>query len=828
MTPARGIRADVSQGWRRTIRMTRVIIALLAALSALLGTEPGGVIAASTEVSADTDGRTHWSFSPRARPPVPAVRRLRWVRNPIDAFIAQQQESRGLTPQPEARRETLYRRLYFDLLGVPPSLEDLARLEADRSPGWYERAVERLLEDSRYGERWGRHWMDIWRYSDWWGLGDQLRNSQKHIWHWRDWIVESVNNDLPYDEMIREMLAADELYPEDLKKLRATGFLARDYFLFNRHQWMEEVVEHVGKGFLGLTFNCAKCHDHKYDPILQTDFYRMRAFFEPYHVRLDAVPGEQDLARDGIPRVYDGLLETPTYRFVRGNENNPDKSTLIVPAVPDFLGLRMSEVQSIELPRSAWQPERRPWALESYRSNARRSADKAASKLAQARARITLGATNQQERAELAAIEAASRLANADLESVERRIEAMRAAWARTDAGPACSDCERKERDASRVAAQAERQAAVAKAAHAVCEIELTQTRAAADKKDGIGKELKSALEALEKAKAAAAAPPSPKDSYVKLTGAQWTPTRFLSSTADDPVVAFPPRSSGRRKALAEWIADARNPLTARVAANHVWARHMGVPLVPTVFEFGRKGTPPTHPELLDWLACELVDSGWSMKHLQRLIVTSSVYRMSSSTLGAEADMAKDPDNRWWWRRSPIRLEAQSVRDALLAHAGELDLTMGGPPIPQNQQADSKRRSLYFFHSNNDQNLFLSLFDNASVKECYRRNESIVPQQALALTNSRLVQDSSIAIAKRLAAEGRVGASRTSDAAFLRQAFSVLLGMNPSPAELAASDNALQAWRASEKDPAGQDAPTAARARLVWALINHNDFLTLR
>ena len=241
----------------------------------------------------------------------------------------------------------MLRRLSLDLIGLPPTAEEIAAFRSRRQRrDWYERAVERLLDDPRHGERWARHWMDIWRYSDWWGLGDQLRNSQKHIWHWRDWIVESLNADTPYDEMVRQMLAADELRPGELTALRATGYLARNYFLFNRNQWMDETVEHVAKGFLGLTINCAKCHDHKYDPITQVDYYRMRAIFEPYHVRVDMVPGEADLTRDGIPRAFDGLLDVPTYRFIRGQENRPDKSSPVGPAIPTVPRVRADEDQS--------------------------------------------------------------------------------------------------------------------------------------------------------------------------------------------------------------------------------------------------------------------------------------------------------------------------------------------------------------------------------------------------------------------------------------------------------------------------------------------------
>src|SRR4051812_3297671 len=319
----------------------------------------------------ESDPRDHWAFRPVVRPPVPKVANAKWVRNPIDAFIAKQHEQFGLMPQADAPPELLMRRLSLDLIGLPPTEEDLAKLKADGEDDWYEPFAKRLIDDPRHGERWARHWMDIWRYSDWWGLGDQLRNSQQHIWHWRDWIVESLNANTPYDEMVRLMLAADELHPRDQFKLRATGFLARNYFIYNRNQWMDETVEHVSKAFLGLTLNCAKCHDHKFDPITQVDYYRMRAIFEPYHVRLDNLPGEPDLTRDGIPRVYDGLPNEPTYLFQRGQENSPDKTKVIAPGVPELLGRKGFAIRPVSLPKAASQPERQSWVIETYLSAAK-------------------------------------------------------------------------------------------------------------------------------------------------------------------------------------------------------------------------------------------------------------------------------------------------------------------------------------------------------------------------------------------------------------------------------------------------------------------------
>ena len=351
----------------------------------------------------------------------------------------------------------------------------------------------------------------------------------------------------------------------------------------------------------------------------------------------------------------------------------------------------------------------------------------------------------------------------------------------------------------------------------AVASWPLELLKSAADKRPAAEKKLQSARDAVEKAQASAEAEIGANDNYSPFVGAKWTPTRFLFSARDDPAVKFVSHSTGRRTALANWITDRRNPLTARVAVNHIWTRHMGQPLVSTVFDFGRKGARPTNPELLDWLAAELMDSGWSMKHLHRLIVNSSAYRMSSSLADSGASRSADPENRYWWRRVPIRLESQLVRDSLLAHAGTLEETIGGPAVPQASQAASMRRSLYFFHSNNERNLFLTTFDEALVTECYRREQSIVPQQALALTNSRLVLDAVPQIAQRLSEQA------ADDVEFVRLAFATLLGIRASDEELAASQASLIAW---QQQPGGS--ARSARRHLVWALINHNDFVTLR
>jgi mono/diheme cytochrome c family protein len=678
----------------------------------------------------EPDPRDHWAFRPVVRPAVP-----KGVGNPVDEFVAVEWHRHDLKPVAAAEKRVLLRRVYLDLIGLPPTAADYEAFVNDTRPDAYEKIVDRLLASPQYGERWGRHFLDIWRYSDWWGLGAELRNSQRHIWHWRDWVVESFNSGLGYDEMIRQMLAADELYPTDPQKLRATGYLARPYFLFNRTTWLDEVIEHTGKGFLGLTLNCGKCHDHKYDPFKQTDYYAYRAIFEPYQLRTDLVPGEPDATKNGIPRAFDANPTAKTPFHIRGDERNPDKEREVLPGLPGFLAPDGLKFVAVKLPPEAYQPLRNPAIAGMYRQG--------------------IDAKLNVAKERLAAIEAA----------VSGRGFPL--SWAAVPARAGLRAAE-KERD--------QFEAALADPAKA---------------------------------------PP-------QFRGTVKTKESNLDGAPD--AKPFPDFSTGRRSALAHWMTDRKNPLTARVVVNHVWLRHFGKPLVPTVFEFGRRGQPPTHPELLDWLAAEFMDHGWDFKHLHRLLVTSQVYRLSSSSAGAEENTKRDGENRYLWRMNPVRMEAQVVRDSLLHLAGELDLTLGGPPVPPAQQEASRRRSLYFFNSHNEHNKFLEVFDNANVLECYRRTESIIPQQALALWNSKLAMTAATKINDRLNAELK----DAGDAQFVTAAFETILGTTPTHDELVACIDALTELRGTLKDVNEPAKTKRARLQVVQALINHNDFVTVR
>ena len=803
-----------------------------------------------TDEKPERDPREHWAFRRIVRPPVPKVSSAGWARNPIDAFIAANHKREGLSPQAEATRPELVRRLYLDLIGLPPTRQQIKELDSDREDGWYERLTDRLLNSPQHGERWARHWMDIWRYSDWWGLGDQLRNSQQHIWHWRDWIVDSLNSNVPYDEMVRSMLDADELYPNDLSKLRATGFLARQYFLFNRNIWLEETVEHVSKAFLGLTMNCAKCHDHKFDPIEQVDYYRMRAFFEPYYVRMDSVPTEPDLSRDGIPRVYDGALDTPTYLFVRGQEGNPDKANPLSPGVPEIFAFKELAIKPVQIPPEACQPERRSWVVKSNLEAATKKLAAAETELVAANERLAeasaeassetpasaatgkdtakVDATKKANnvaaaRADVDASECAIALAAAELCSVKSRADAMHANWSKVDDKTGNAALVEVAQKSMNKAISAQRRAEMTKALYEVADAKRRILRARPEQKATIEAELAKARDSRNKATKTADTAIGKDDHFTPLVGAQAAPTRFLSTLEDDKTVSWSDRSSGRRKALADWITDPGNPLTARVAVNHIWNRHMGTPLAANVFDFGRNAPPPVNQELLDWLAAELIDSGWDMKHLHRLIVNSATYRMSSAATRHEAEVAKDPDNAFWWRRNTIRLESEVIRDSILSLAGTLDQTMGGPPVAPASEEDSRRRSIYFFHSNNERNLFLTTFDAPLVTECYRRDQSVVPQQALAMTNSRLVLDSAKPIAEKIAKAMNAKTSEIDDVDFIHDAFLLLLGTSPNEDELSVSQQALEKWRQLPKATSQN-----SRSYLVWSLLNHNDFITLR
>jgi hypothetical protein len=801
--------ADTSQ------RMPQEGEPLTAAQVALLQTWIDQGAAAPADEKPERDPRDHWAFRVPVRPRLPRQTAAAVGGNPIDLFIAAEQERRGLTTAPEAAKHLLLRRVYLDFVGLPPTREELHTFLADTSPGAYERIVDRLLASPRYGERWGRHWMDIWRYSDWYGrrMVPDVWNSAPQIWRWRDWIVRSLNDDKGYDRMIGEMLAADEIAPGDDDAAVATGYLIRNWFALNPNQWMRDNLEHTAKAFLGLTFNCAHCHDHKYDPITQRDYFAMRAFLEPIGIRQDRVPGEPDpgpfqeyeysvlrkIARLGSVRIYDKNPTASTWFYTGGDERNrvKEKGT-IPPGVPSLIGPPV-KIEPVPLPPAAYYPGSKPFLQEALRADRRAAVTAAEAELA---------AAVQAAKPVLELAQAKLVAARTALASVEARIAADRAKFASAPPSLAGGADE-----LAKAASRAEREAAAKQAELVLLQAQqslaaLAASAAADPKKLQATQQMTTARAALEKARAALADP---------------KPAGYAPLSA-----VYASHSTGRRRALAEWIASPQNPLTARVAVNHIWLRHFQQPLVASVYDFGRNGALPTHPELLDWLAVEFMKSGWSMKHMHRLIVTSAAYRRASALESAVAEAA-DPDNRWLRRMTAGRMEAEVLRDSILFCAGNLDSTFGGQELENDVALATRRRSLYYScqPEAGGKSELGALFDAADAGECYRRTRSIVPQQALALTNSQLIHEQSAALAERLwAAFAQSGTPHPFD--FITAAYEQILTRPPSADERQLCENFLARQTDLLRSRMVPEAEDRARHGLIRVLFNHNDFLTIR
>lgn len=909
----------------------------------------------------------HWAFQLPKRAQVPSVKNSRRVRNPIDSFVLADLEKNALPPVGEADKRTLLRRVYLDLIGLPPTPEEVQAFLADRSRDAYEKVVDRLLDSPRYGERWARHWMDIWRYSDpvsiFIGGMPRVDYSQFDIWHWRDWIIESLNGNKGYDRMILEMLAGDELAPGDPQISRATGYLARSWYRFNRNVWMQDVVEYTSAGLLGVTLRCARCHDHKYDPIAQEEYYKVRAFFEPYDIRTDQVPGKPEMAeyhglrKDGIPRAYDGeakeatkdapflpALFSKTYRFIRGDEKTPDLEHPLEPGVPEALGGIPIQIRPVALPMEVSYPALRGFVGEDLLKKAQSDLEKAeagsvrAQKLvseAQERVRLTqlasssspvIPSPNRGERLEGKEVSfekeirpifekncfSCHRSAEAQsglvLEAVETLLEGGHisgpAVQPRKSATsplmqylkgekkprmpmgqPPLSDAEvqliarwidqmpEDEPAAALRKAEASKLAADKKLAWAKAYLPALRARILADKAkyaeppDPNAASLAQEAQRLERyanllkaeenifkaqqklSEALASSPPTNtmedklRDKRVstakkELDLAQAELSKSMETYS--PIGKLYPRtSSGRRLALARWIASSENPLTARVAVNHMWGRHFGSLLVSTPSNFGISGKHPTHPALLDWLATELVSNQWKMKPIHRLMVTSYTYRLQSAATKGHPGLKKDAENRLFWRMNAQRMEAEVVRDSLLHLSGDLDLTVGGPDLDPDKDERILRRSLYFRHSVDARSEFLKVFNAANPEECYERAASIVPQQALALANSGLSYRQARVLARKLSKTNPRG-----NRDFVQATFETILGRPPAPQELRMSeafldrqaslleanlsDSLAKESRTRAEIPPSTDSRMRARESFVHAMISHNDFVAVR
>jgi mono/diheme cytochrome c family protein len=787
--------------------------------------------------------REHWAYQPIVFPELPKVRSVDDA-NPIDVLISAERQALGLVPSPPAEEASWLRRLCYDLTGMPPTVEELDEFTADSGEDRHQRWIERMLAKPSYGERWGRHWMDVWRYSDWEGYKEELRGSQRHIWHWRDWIVESLNCNKPYDEMIVEMLAADEVAPRDASRLRATGFLARNFHKSNRNIWLDATVEHTAKAFLGMTLNCSKCHDHKYDPLPQAGYYQFRAIFEPHRVRSQVVRDGPLAGLPELPRAYDAEPETPTYVFVRGNDEMPDKEQAMTPQVPDWIPAPF-RVEAIAYPIDLYYPELMPAHRDRILGEKVAAEAQARLKLDQILPQRSVAESSMDPTAASQPLAAAGpkpwelafsewKVAVADREAWVARYRAEEIKYGLRARGEGEAEASASQATSARLAAEAEHCFHRARAEYESLRAEQAVVEARNASATDPAKR-QAAVEAAEKKR---------QEASERLRELPW---ELAAETKDyTPVgTVFPAASTGRRLALAKWIVDPRNPLTARVAVNHLWMRHFGTPLVENTFDFGLSSPRPKLWKVLDWLSAEWIRSGWDMKHLHRLILSSKVYGLASDEPRPAVwgeNQRLDPDNHYFWRANLRRLDAEEVRDSLLTVAGELDRTFAGPDIDFQAGETIHRRSLYFRHAYEKQMLMMVMFDAASPSECYRRKPSVIPQQALALSNSPLTRE----LAGRLAMyqDGDpvelAGGEGRSSAAWVTALFRRVLGRLPTAEEQAACCRFLASQARLLADPDQltpfDDAPAprqlapeqAARRSLALVLLNHHEFISVR
>ena len=667
----------------------------------------------------------HWAWKKPTRPQVPAG-----AANPIDAFVNARLSAARLAPAPRATPEQLLRRATFDLTGLPPTPDELDAFLRDRTPDAWAKVIDRLLASPHYGERWGRHWLDLARYAD--TNGYEFDEPRPDAWRYRDYVIRALNADVPYTRFVTEQLAGDVAFPNDPAARVATGFnlLGPDMTdssdqAQRRLNTLNDMTDTAALAFLGLTLTCARCHDHKFEPIPQADYFRFQAFFAAAAFRTDVPVGTPDDERVAAAAE------------ARYRERTKDISAAL---------------EAVEAPHR------------------QKLFDAKVSKLS-------------------ADAQAAHRT------PVEKRTGGQIELVAETAAKVRITDAE------------------VSKA--------LT-----ADEK-------KQADALRVKLKAFDADKPRPRPVAMGLTDRAGPPPKTfvlergeLGNKGAEVQPGFPTAvgggdQKGGRLALAKWVASADNPLTARVVVNRLWEHHFGRGIVATTSDFGVRGSPPTHPELLDWLACELAYGGWTLKRMHRLMLLSEAYQRSTTVT---ADAARlDPENRLLSRMNRLRLEGEAVRDAMLAASGRLNTKAGGPgvvlpelaraaggsrPVPVTADAtEHTRRSVYLFSRRNLRDPFLEAFDLPdSNNSCPKRERSTTAPQALALLNSA----DALATAKALAA--RLTREADTESARVALAYRLVLGRNATPAEHARAAAFLAESPLSE---------------LCRALFNLNEFVYL-
>jgi hypothetical protein len=755
------------------------------------------------------EARKWWSFQKPVRHPVPRVKNAAWGRHPIDAFLTKVFEEKSMIPAPPADKNTLVRRAYLDLLGLIPTPEQVAAFVNDNSPHAWEKLIERLLASPHYGERWGRYWLDVVRYAD--SAGFEHDRDRPTAWRYRDYVIDAFNKDTPYNVFVKEQLAGDELDWVTFESKTATGFYRvgprvefreKDNPQY-RFDYLDDFIATTAQGFLGLTVQCARCHNHKFDPIPQKDYYRMQAAFFPY------VDVNHYLAPDAEAEAFQKKMDEIDARI------QPLRQAVV------DLELEWKEKAFVAEVASRF-PEDAQIAVRTPADQRTPGQTLLANQLIRA-VGVPAGALERHMPPEI-------KTQRAELLKQIRELEAQRPRMPSYAIGVTDGD------------------------------YRFSPDGPGDEQAPGKGMKRDGSLQGSYLPRGPG--PYTPPPSYFLIRGdmdskgSLMEPGFVTVATYGNPPTAIPPadgRTSGRRRALAEWIASPDNPLTARVMVNRIWHHHFGRGLVRTLNNFGKLGDPPTHPELLDWLATEFVGRGWSIKQMHRLMMTSNAYRMASAYENA-VNLKADPENKLLWRFRMQRMDAEALRDNVLYASGKLNRERGGPPvfpkvdasvlatmrngIWQVEEDGPKvwRRAVYVYRKRGMPFPMFEVFDlpDQSVS-CSGRNVSTVPTQALTLLNNEFVLKQARFFAERVAAEAGADPSEQ-----VTRAYQIATARNPSDEEkrlgmeFIGRQRQFHAGRTAETAPAENPVPgvtepnLAALADFTHVLLNLNEFVYMR
>lgn len=784
----------------------------------------------------------HWAFQPVREPAVPAVKRGDWVQSPVDAFILAKLEAAGMEPSEPAEKRTLLRRATYDLTGLPPSPEEVSAFVADESPQAFANVVDRLLDSKHYGERWGRHWLDVARYAT---------SDGPYAFTYRDYVIDAFNADLPYDEFLRQQLAADKLQPgENKRALAALGFLTLGRQFMNMHDTIDDRIDVVTRGTMGLSVSCARCHDHKYDPIPTKDYYSLHGVFASSVAPAEApllgiapdptAHAEYLQKRETVQGKLDAFLRKQEAEVIKQHRRQTAEC-LLLSREPEKLAdlimgeLGLSDRKILQAGTMRWiealrkldhgsDPIFAPWfafaALppDEFASRAKTvSAVIAANGLGKALNSHVCRAFAGDPPTSLK--EVAERYGTL-LSDIDRRWTELQGAERTegTEAPSALLDADE----------EALRQVFYSKDGPGNLPAELcrplfpTMALMTLGPLQGEVQRLEATHPGAPLRAMALVDRPQPGNSRVFIRGnperlGDEAPRQFLAVLSGDKREPFTV-GSGRLE-LARAIASRDNPLTARVLVNRVWLHHFGAGLVSTPDDFGLRSVPPSHPELLDYLAWQFMEDGWSVKKLHRLLMLSSVYQQASSNSLRYETL--DPDNRLLCKMNVRRLDLESLRDTLLRVAGNLDPSVGGRPIDLLKPRDgsfANRRTVYGAIDRNDMPSLFRTFDLANPDlSTAQRDATTVPQQSLFFLNSPFVMEQACKLANRPSF-----LQLPDDTARLRDLYGRVVLREPSAGEMERGLRFLQAATVP-KEPLKE--PLSPVERLAQVLLMSNELM---